>query len=66
MNEEQKAKLYEIVDIMAGKASKEVLLGAIEEIQQMDSNQLEGLVSLFELLNKFDVDEPYYEETTNQ
>ena len=39
MNEEQKAKLYEIVDIMEGKAPREVLLGAIEEIQQMNSNQ---------------------------
>ncbi len=66
MNEEQKAKLYEIVDIMAGKAPKEVLLGAIEEIQQMGSNQLEGLVSLFEQLNKYNVDEPYYDKTTNQ
>ena len=40
--------------------------GAIEEIQQMNSNQLEGLVSFFELLNKYDVDEPYYDKTTNQ
>ena len=39
--------------------------GAIEEIQQMNSNQLEGLVSFFELLNKYDVDEPYYDKTTN-
>ena len=65
MNEEQKANLYEIVGIMEGKAPKEVLLGAIEEIQQMNSNQLEGLVSFFELLNKYDVDEPYYDKITN-
>lgn len=39
--------------------------GAIEEIQQMNSNQLEGLVSFFKLLNKYDVDEPYYDKTTN-
>lgn len=65
MNEEQKEKLYEIVDIMEGKAPREVLIGAIEEIQRMDGNQLEGLMSFFELLNKYDVDEPYCDETTN-
>lgn len=47
MTEEQKTKLYEIVDIMEGKAPKEVLLGAIEEIQRMDANQLEGLITFF-------------------
>lgn len=66
LNEEQKAKLYEIVDILEGKAPREVLIGAIEQIQQMDSNQVEGLVAFFELLNKFDVAEPYYYKTTNQ
>ncbi|UAW07778.1 hypothetical protein PVJ1_00044 [Psychrobacillus phage PVJ1] len=66
MNDEQKAKLYEIVDIMEGKAPREVLIRAIEQIQQMDSKQFEGLISLFELLNKHDVDINLFEETADQ
>ncbi|MDI2588023.1 hypothetical protein OR571_13090 [Psychrobacillus sp. NEAU-3TGS] len=58
MNEEQKEKLNELADILKDKAPKEVILGAIEEIQNMNSEQLQGLYNMCEFLNK-------YEETTN-
>lgn len=59
MNEEQKEKLNELVDILKDKAPKEVILGAIEEIQNRNTEQLQGLYNMCEFLNK-------YEETTNQ
>ncbi|MFJ8064931.1 hypothetical protein ACIQYS_09880 [Psychrobacillus sp. NPDC096426] len=66
MNEEQKEKLNELVDILKDKAPKEVILGAIEEIQNMNNDQVEGLVFMCELFNKYDIDEILFEETTNQ
>lgn len=66
MNEEQKAKLNELVENLMEKVPRDVLLGALEEIENMTNEQVEGLIFLCELFNKYDIDVNLFEESTDQ
>ena len=66
MNDEQKEKLNELVESLKKKVPREILLSAIEEIENMNNDQVESLMFMFELFNKYDIDENLFEETTNQ
>lgn len=66
MNEEQRAKLIEIVDILEEKVPREVLLTEIEKIANMNEKQFEGFMYIMELFNKYDVDINVFEEKAEQ
>ncbi|MFJ7971348.1 hypothetical protein [Psychrobacillus sp. NPDC096389] len=66
MNEEQKAKLNEIVEILGEKVPREVLLKEIEKISNMNEKQLEGFMYIMELFNRYDVDINVFEEAADQ
>ena len=66
MTEEQKEKLNELVESLKKKVPRDVLLGAIEEIENMNDDQVEGLMFMFELFNKYDVDVNLFEGSTDQ
>ena len=65
MNEEQKAKLNEVVEILAEKVPREVLLKEIEKISNMNEKQFQGFMYIIELFNKYDIDENLFEETAD-
>ncbi|WP_144511630.1 hypothetical protein [Bacillus sp. FJAT-22090] len=66
MNEEQKKKLYEIVDKLEDKVPREVLQEAVDKIANMNEQQLKELMALYEILDYYNVDINLFEKTTDQ
>ncbi len=66
LNEEQKKKLYEIVDKLEDKVPREVLQEAVDKIANMNEQQLKELMALYEILDYYNVDINLFEKTTDQ